>query len=371
MERETSNQLEAQPAPITDPVESARAAGLRYVDDSSPGIRRKRAGKHFSYIGVDGKPIRDPDELGRIKALAIPPAWTQVWICPRANGHIQATGRDVKGRKQYRYHPRWREVRDEAKYERMIAFGQALPHIRERVERDMALPGLPREKVLATVVRLLEMTLIRVGNREYARANGSFGLTTMRDRHVDISGSKLRFRFRGKSGKRHVIDLNDRRLARIVKRCQDIPGYELFQYLDDDGTRQSIDSSDVNDYLREITGQDFTAKDFRTWAGTVLAALALQEFAAFDSAAQAKRNIVRAIESVAERLGNTPSICRKCYVHPAVIEAYQEGAMLETLKQRAEQELKDSLHEMLPEEAAVLALLQQRLAREQEQREVG
>jgi DNA topoisomerase-1 len=254
----------------------------------------------------------------------------------------------------------------------MIAFGKVLPLIRERVEHDLALSGLPREKVLATVVRLLETTLVRVGNREYARANSSFGLTTMRDRHVNVSGSTLRFHFRGKGGKRHAIDLNDRRLARIVKRCQDIPGYELFQYIDDDGQRQTIESADVNAYLREIAGQDFTAKDFRTWAGTVLAALALQEFEAFDSEAQAKKNIVRAIESVAERLGNTPSICRKCYVHPAVLEAYQDGALIQTLKQRAEQEIAESLHELRPEEGAVLGLLQQRLAQEQEQqREVG
>lgn len=371
----TQNELidqEAQLALITDPVESAKVAGLRYVADTGPGIRRKRAGKHFSYVGVDGKPIHDSDELRRIKSLAIPPAWTDVWICPSPHGHIQATGRDVKGRKQYRYHPRWREVRDETKYGRMIAFGKALPQIRQRVEQDMGLPGLPRQKVLATVVRLLETTLIRVGNREYARANKSFGLTTMRDRHVDISGSRLRFHFRGKSGKSHTIDINDRRLARIVKRCQDIPGYELFQYIDDDGQRQTIESADVNEYLRDITGQDFTAKDFRTWAGTVLAAMALQEFESFDSQAQAKKNIVRAIETVAERLGNTPSICRKCYVHPAIIDSYQDGSMVEVLKQRAEQEIADSLHELRPEEAAVLGLLQQRLAREQEQqREVG
>ena len=360
-------QHEPEPELITDPVESARAAGLRYVDDTRPGIRRKRAGKNFSYIGLDGRPIRHSDELRRIKSLAIPPAWTDVWICPSPNGHIQATGRDAKGRKQYRYQQRWRQVRDETKYGRMIAFGKALPLIRERTERDLARPRLPREKVLAAVIRLLETTLIRVGNPEYARENGSFGLTTMRDRHLDISGSKVRFHFRGKGGKQHTVALDDRRLARIVKRCRDIPGYELFQYLDDDGQRQTIDSADVNDYLREITGQDFTAKDFRTWAGTVLAAMALQEFEAFDSNTQAKKNIVQAIEVVSERLGNTPSICRKCYVHPAVLDAYLEGSLVETLKQRAEQEIAESLHELQPEEAAVMALLQQRLAREQEQ----
>jgi DNA topoisomerase-1 len=352
---------------ISNPVESAKAAGLRYVSDTTPGIRRKRVGKNFSYIGVDGKPIHDPEELRRIKSLAIPPAYTHVWICPNPHGHIQATGRDAKGRKQYRYHPRWRAVRDETKYGRMIAFGQTLHLIRERTDRDLALPGLPREKVLATVVQLLETTLIRVGNDEYAKSNKSFGLTTMHDRHVDISGSTLRFHFRGKSGKKHTINMSDRRLARIVKRCRDIPGHELFQYIDDAGKPQDVTSDDVNAYLREITGQEFTAKDFRTWAGTVLAAIALKEFESFDSQAQAKKNIVRAIERVAERLGNTPSICRKCYVHPAVLDAYLDGSLIDVLKQRAEHELTESIKDLRPEEAAVMALLQQRLEQEQEQ----
>jgi DNA topoisomerase I len=350
---------------ITDPVESAKAAGLRYVSDEMPGIRRKRVGKHFSYIGLDGKPIRDPEELKRIKSLGIPPAYTDVWICPLPNGHIQATGRDAKGRKQYRYHPRWREVRDETKYGRMLAFGAALPRIRERVEQDLNLPDLSREKVLATVVRLLETTLIRVGNDEYARQNKSFGLTTMRDRHVEVSGATVKFRFRGKSGKNHSIALTDRRLAKIVKRCRDIPGYELFQYIDDNGDRQTIDSADVNEYLREITGQDFTAKDFRTWAGTVLATLALQECEAFESETQAKKQITQAISSVAERLGNTPSICRKCYVHPAVIDSYLDGTMLEGLQQRVEQELEDAPEGLEQEERAVMRLLKRRLEREQ------
>jgi DNA topoisomerase-1 len=339
-------------------------ASLRYVSDTRPGIARKGAGKGFSYIGPDGKPVRDPEELRRIKSLGIPPAWTEVWICPSPHGHIQATGHDEKGRKQYRYHPRWREVRDETKYGRLIAFGQALPKIREHVEHDLALPGLSREKVLATVVRLLETTLIRVGNEEYARKNHSFGLTTLRNRHVDVSGAQLRFNLRGKSDKHHSISNKDRRLARIVNRCQALPGQELFQYLDDQGQRQTVDSADVNQYLREITGQDFTAKDFRTWAGTVLAEIALRELEAFDTKAQAKKNIVRAIERVSERLGNTPTICRKCYVHPAVIDPYLDGAMLQTLNQRTEQELTSSLHGLQPEEAAVMALLQQRLARE-------
>ena len=354
----------APPEPVVDPVQSARAAGLHYVTDTTPGIRRKRAGKGFSYIGLDGRPLRDPRELARIKALGIPPAYTDVWICPDPLGHLQATGRDAKGRKQYRYHPRWREVRDETKYERMLAFGQALPRIRERTDRDLARPGLPREKVLATIVKLLEKTLIRVGNEEYAQKNHSFGLTTMRDDHVAIEDSRLRFTFRSKSGKEWQIGIKDRRLARIVRRSKEIPGYELFQYLDDDGEHRAIDSGDVNEYLREITGQDFTAKDFRTWAGTVLAAQALREFEAFDSETQAKRNVVRAIEAVSERLGNTKAVCRKCYVHPAVLDAYLDGSMLETMRQLAGQELTESLGDLRPEEAAMMALLQNRLTRE-------
>ena len=351
-------------APDVDPVASARAAGLRYVTDTGPGIRRKRAGKAFSYTGLDGKPIRNPEELRRIKALGIPPAYTDVWISPDQNGHIQATGRDAKGRKQYRYHPRWREVRDETKYDRMLAFGKALPLIRARTDEDMARRGMPREKVLATVVRLLEVTLIRVGNEEYAEQNKSYGLTTMRDRHVKVEDSRLRFKFRGKSGIEHEIDVKDRRLARIVQKSKDLPGYELFQYIDDEGQRRSIDSSDVNDYLHEITGQHFTAKDFRTWAGTVLATLALQEFEAFDSEVQAKKNIVQAVKSVAERLGNTPAVSRKSYIHPAVLDAYLDGSMLETMRQLAGQELTDSLGDLRPEEAAMMALLQNRLIRE-------
>lgn len=340
--------------------EAAEAAGLRYVSDAEPGIRRKRAGKGFRLVGPDGQPVRDPATLARIKALAIPPAWASVWVCPDPSGHIQATGRDARGRKQYRYHPRWRAVRDETKYDRMLAFGQALPRIRARTEQDLARPGLPREKVLATVVRLLEATLIRIGNQEYARANRSFGLTTMRDRHVDIAGPKLRFQFRGKSGRRHVVDLSDRRLAQIVKRCRDLPGYELFQYIDDEGQRRAIDSSDVNAYLREIAGQDFSAKDFRTWAGTLLAALALQESGPCATQSQARQQIARAIDAVAQRLGNTPAICRKCYVHPTVIESYLDGTLLGGLAAPAEQ----ADQGLRPEEAAVMALLRQRQARE-------
>ncbi len=348
----------------TDPRESAKVAGLRYVSDTQPGITRKRAGRGFSYASPDGKVVRDPETLNRIKSLVIPPAWTHVWICTKANGHIQATGRDEKGRKQYRYHSRWRQVRDETKYGRMIAFGQALPRIRKRVKHDLALDGLPHEKVLAAIVRLLETTLIRVGNEEYARENHSFGLTTMRNRHLAVHGAELRFHFRGKSGKSHSISIEDGRLASIVRRIQSLPGQELFQYIDENGDHQAIDSAEVNDYLQEITGQDFTAKDFRTWAGTKLAASMLQEFQAFSSEAQAKKNIVQAIENVSSRLGNTPSICRKCYVHPAIIASYMDGTMAAVYKQKVERELAEELADLDPEEAAVMVLLQQRLTKE-------
>ena len=353
--------------PLSDPPAAAKAAGLRYVHDDRPGIRREQSGGGFRYLDAGGDPVADEASLARIKSLAIPPAWTEVWICPQANGHLQATGRDARGRKQYRYHPKWRAVRDEVKYERMLNFGQALPAIRKEVDRALSLPGMPREKMLATIVYLLEATMMRVGNEEYARTNKSFGLTTLRNRHVKVDGSDVEFRFRGKSGVYHKVQVHDRRVARIIRRSRDLPGQELFQYVDDEGETHSIDSSDVNDYLRAITGEDYTAKDFRTWSGTVLAALALQEFEKFDSEAQAKKNIVRAIESVAEKLGNTPSVCRKCYVHPVVLDAYLDGAVLESLRERTEQELTDDLHALQPEEAAVLALLQQRQRHEQEQ----
>ena len=340
--------------------------GLRYVSDSGPGIRRRRAGKGFSYVDVEGTTIRDAARLRRIKALAVPPAWTDVWICPIANGHIQATGRDARGRKQYRYHARFREVRDGAKYERTLAFGQALPQIRAQVERDMAQPGLPKRKVVAAVVRLLELTLIRVGNEEYARQNRSYGLTTMRNRHVEVEGSAIRFRFHGKNGQEADLDLRDRRLASIVRRCQELPGQVLFQFRDEDGELDSIDSEDVNDYLREVTGEDYTAKDFRTWAGTVLAASALRAVEEVDSETAAKRNVVRAIERVAEQLGNTPAVCRSCYVHPAIVESYLDGELVSVLRKRAERELAATLEHRTPEEAAVLALLQQRLKRASE-----
>jgi len=336
--------------------EIAREASLRYVTDSAPGITRKRAGRGWRYEAPDGTPIRDKEVLARIRSLVIPPAWTHVWICPSANGHIQATGIDDRGRKQYRYHPRWREVRDEDKYERILDFGKALPEIRTHVEHDLSLPGLPRPKVLATVVRLLETTLIRVGNEEYARTNKSFGLTTLRDRHVKVDGSQLRFKFKGKSGKTHSISVRDRRLAHIVRRCQELPGQDLFEYVDDDGARHLIDSADVNEYLQEISGDDFTAKDFRTWAGTTLAATTLQEMEPADTLTARKHNVVEAIKAVAGRLGNTPAICRKCYIHPQIMEAYLDGTLAEGLKGR-------SNGSGLPsEEAAVLRLLRRQRA---------
>lgn len=347
---------------ITDPVESAKAAGLRYVSDAQPGLHRRRRGTGFSYVDADGKPVRDKDTLARIKSLVIPPAWSNVWICPNPKGHLQVTGRDARGRKQSRYHPRWREVRDETKYERMTIFAAALPAIRERVEHDLSLSGMPRPKILAAIVRLMEVTLIRVGNEEYARENQSYGLTTMRNKHVEVEGSSVTFKFQGKSKVRHTVDINDRRLARIIQRCQDIPGYELFQYVDSEGNHHTVDSADVNDYLREMTNEDFRAKDFRTWAGTVLACTMLQEFEAFESQTQAKKNVVQAIKDVAARQGNTPSVCRKCYVHPAVLDTYFSGTMIKTVKQRVEEETADSLTALRQEEVALLHLLQKRLA---------
>ncbi|WP_426958050.1 DNA topoisomerase IB [Muricoccus radiodurans] len=342
---------------IVDPKEAARAAGLRYVTDSRPGITRRPKGDGFAFLDTDGKAITDEATLARIRSLAIPPAYTDVWICPSPNGHIQATGRDARGRKQYRYHPRWRETRDATKYEHMAAFAEALPAIRARVAADLARKGLPREKVLATIVRLLETTLIRVGNDDYAKENGSYGLTTLRNRHVAVEGSELRFAFKGKSGKTWKLRHSDRRVAKVVKACQDLPGQELFAYLDEDGEPRHVSSGDVNDYLREITGQDITAKDFRTWAGTVMAALALREFEAFDSQAAAKKNLRAAIEQVSARLGNTPTVCRKCYIHPDVMEGYMSGQLVLEIAERAEAELREELSDLRPEEAAVLALL--------------
>jgi DNA topoisomerase-1 len=349
---------------IADPKAAAKVAGLTYVEDTQPGIRRQPSGQGFRYVGAKGNTLKNGRLLARIRSLAIPPAWTDVWICSNERGHLQATGRDARGRKQYRYHPDWQATRDENKYQKLIAFAKALPKMRRRVARDLRKKGLPREKVLAAIVKLLETTLIRVGNDEYAKSNGSFGLTTIRDRHAKIRGAKVRFEFRGKSGIEHEIDLEDPRLARIVRQCQDLPGQELFQYVDDKGDVRDIGPADVNEYLREIGGQEFTAKDFRTWAGTALAAQALQEFEDFDSQAAAKRNVTQAIERVAERLGNTKAICRKCYVHPAIIDAYMDRTLVETLKARTERELRESVASLSGEEGAVLGLLQQRMERE-------
>jgi len=351
---------------IVDPRDAAETAGLLYVSDEEPGIRRRKSGKGFTYTGPGGKKIEDEATLDRIRSLAIPPAYTDVWICAKANGHIQATGRDAKGRKQYRYHPAFREIRESTKYEHMLEFAKGLPAIRKTIDEHMSLRGLPREKVLATVVHLLENTLIRVGNSDYVKQNRSYGLTTLRDPHVKVEGSELRFQFKGKSGKTWRLQVKDRRIARIVKACQDLPGQDLFQYLDETGEQQSITSADVNAYLKEITGSDITAKDFRTWAGTVLAALALAEFEEFDSDAKAKKNIRAAIEKVSSRLGNTPSICRKCYVHPEIFASYLDGGLLLDIKEEIETELREDLSSLRPEEAAVLALLEQRLSREVE-----
>jgi DNA topoisomerase-1 len=399
---------------VTAPPEAARAAGLRYVDDRQPGLRRRRAGKKvrqgkrwaetFLIEGPDGRPVRDHATLERIAKLAIPPAWEQVWICPDPQGHLQATGRDARGRKQYRYHPRWREERDSTKYSRLIDFGRALPAMRRRLAADLRLPGLPRRKVLATVVKLLETTFIRVGNEEYARSNRSFGLTTLEDRHVDVHPSEVRFHFRGKSGVFHQVSVRDPAIARIVRRCRDLPGQELFQYLDEEGAPATIDSADVNQYIREVTGGEFTAKDFRTWAGTVLASQALQELAramtramtraparapraaaALRRAADhrmarrqgggargrsgsprpSRQDVVRAIERVAARLGNTPSVCRKCYVHPEVIASYMDGTLvtqLATSKQTRPPRGRST--GLRAEEAALMALLRRRLGDE-------
>src|SRR3954453_810439 len=344
-----------------DPVEVAEEAGLRYVSDEEPGYSRKRKGDEFDYFDTEGKRIRDEKRLLRIRRTGVPPAYTKVWICPSSNGHIQATGRDARGRKQYRYHERWREVRDENKYDRMLLFGKALPKIRRRVNRDLKLRGLPREKVLATVVQLLGRTFIRVGNEEYAKENKSFGLTTMRNRHVDVTATKLKFTFRGKSGKDHEVDVTDRRLAKIIRQLQDLPGQEVFQYLNENDERRKVTSEDVNDYLREITGEEFTAKDFRTWAGTVLAAIALHSQERFENKTQAKKNVKDAISAVAKILGNTPTVCRKCYVHPAVPETYLDGAMIDGLKQKTEETLERQLGDLRSEEAAVMSFLQARL----------
>jgi DNA topoisomerase I len=344
----------------TAPEASAREAGLRYVTDARPGIRRIRAGRGFRYVKADGSRVADPNEIARIKRLAIPPAWGDVWICPDSRGHLQATGRDARGRKQYRYHSDWRSKRDEVKYDRLLEFARALPRIRRRVRRDLALEGLPREKVLAAVVRLLETTLLRVGNTEYARTNKSFGLTTLRSGHAQVGTSKIRLRFTGKSGKVAEVTLENRRLARVIGRLQDLPGQELFQYIGDDGKPHAIGSDEVNAYLQEITGADFTAKDFRTWAGSVRAAAALRASEAPQGDAQARRNVVRAIELVSHELGNTPAVSRNAYVHPSIIEAYLEGDLTGDGSRGTARSAGDGLASLKVREVELVALLRRR-----------
>jgi DNA topoisomerase-1 len=323
-------------ATASEPPQSARAAGLRYVSDDDPGLRRRRSRGGFRYIGPDGR-AAPRHVLARIRALAIPPAWEDVWICADEHGHLQATGRDAKGRKQYRYHARWREARDETKYGRVSAFAAALARLRRRVARDLQLPGLPRDKAIATIVRLLETTFMRIGNEQYARENESFGLTTLRGHQVRVRAGRLHFRFRGKSGVHHSIELSDRALAAIVRRMQDLPGEELFQYVDDAGETRTIESADVNAYLKEATGEAFTSKDFRTWAGTVLAIEALRAAEPPVSSAHANRNVVRAVEYVSSRLGNTKAVCRKCYIHPGVMERYLDGTFASIVRGRTDE----------------------------------
>lgn len=316
------------PSGTPEHVDAAKAAGLRYVSDSMPGIRRQRRGKGFAYLAPDGRPVRAPAAIQRFRSLVIPPAWTQVWICPMEDGHLQVTARDARGRKQYRYHPQFREQRDGTKFERLFDFGKVIWRIRDTVERDIALEGLPRAKVLATVVWLLERTLIRVGTEELSRENNSYGLTTLRKKHVEIDGSELRFEFRGKSGVEHAVTVDDERIARIVQRCHDLRGQVLFQYLDDDGKKQEVEAGDVNDYLRDATGAEITAKDFRTWAGTMIAAEVLRAIGPAETKKQAEKNVVAAIDQTAARLGNTRTVCRKYYIHPALIAAYLVGDVL-------------------------------------------
>jgi DNA topoisomerase I len=346
--------------------EAAIRAGLRYVTDGVGGIRRQRAGKGWTFFSPEGAAIRDRAERERIKALVIPPAWTSVWICPDPRGHIQATARDARGRKQYRYHPLYREARDKSKFRRMLEFSEILPDVRERVERDLRAQDLSRRQILATVVRLLDKTLIRVGNDEYARENRSFGLTTLRGRHVNVDGAMLRFSFRGKSGVNHDVEITDRRLARIVQRCQDLPGQELFQYLDTRGKRQTISSDDVNAYLRETTGRDITAKDFRTWAGTMLAAKELGALGPAKTRREAERNVNRALDAVADRLGNTRAVCRKYYVHPGLLRAYLASRTVSLPSQSLPRQFRGARQPaaLRRDEVAVLQFLQEEAVEE-------
>lgn len=347
--------------PTTDPVMAARAAGLRYVTDAQPGIRRVSRGKGFAYYSPENQPIRDQETLSRIRSLVIPPAWKSVWICPHPAGHLQATGRDDRGRKQHRYHPRWREVRDATKYDRMIAFARILPRVRRQVTQLIQTPGLSRDKVLATIIRLLEVSLVRVGNEEYARHNKTYGLTTLQDRHAKVNGEKLQFFFKGKSGKWHDITVEDRRMAKIVKSCQDLPGQDLFQYLDDNQQRRDVTSDDVNQFISQIAGQEFTAKDFRTWAGTVLTAQTLYQMGPAQTKVQLKSHIAQAIKLAAARLGNTVSVCRKCYVHPLVLDAYSHGELhLKVPSKKEPEPAPSNLDDLSEDEQAVLDFLQSR-----------
>jgi DNA topoisomerase I len=355
--------LDSEIQTISDCKEAAACAGLTYAAVDAPGIRRRRVGRGFTYRGPDGRPVTDVQVLRRIKSLAIPPAWSMVWICPDPDGHIQATGYDAKGRKQYRYHPKFREVRECVKYEHMMAFAEALPCLRAKIGSDMKKPGLGREKVLATVVHLLETTMIRVGNEEYAKENNSYGLTTLLSRHVKVDGQELKFHFKGKSGKEWRLSVRDRRIAKIVRSCQELPGQHLFQYFDDGGNLETVTSADVNAYLRETSGRDITTKDFRTWTGTVLAAMALAGFEKAGSKARAKKNVTRAVEQVAARLGNTAAICRKCYVHPEIVSAYLDGGLPIEAQKDIGRQLSEEIAGLRPEEVAVLFFLRSRLAR--------
>jgi len=342
-----------------EPEQSATLAGLHYVRADSLQIERKKVGRGFSYLDANGDRIRDKQELKRLKALTIPPALTEVFYCHLPNGHLQAVGRDAKRRKQYFYHPQWRKTRSQHKFNRMLLFGASLPILRQTTSKHLRQRGLPREKVLAAVIQLLETTLIRVGNKQYAQKNCSFGLTTLRDRHVDIEGQKVRFEFRGKSGVQHEIELKDRRLANVIKKCQDIPGYEIFKYYDQSGDRHFVDSGDVNQYLQQVTNHDFTAKDFRTWAGTLLIAIELNQLGEFDSEKQAQENVTQAIKNVAKQLGNRPATSRKYYIHPTIIEAYQTGFLLDTMSEV--KDLKSTTNELYPEEIAILKIIKKAL----------
>lgn len=347
-----------------EPIATAKAAGLRYISDTMPGIRRVKRGAHFAFLAPSGKPIKDEAEIKRIRTLAIPPAYTDVWISPDPKGHLQATGRDARGRKQYRYHRLWREARDENKFERTAAFASALPAIRAQIARDMALPGLPRDKVLATLVDLLEITLIRVGNDEYAKENDSYGLTTMKNEHVRVQGETLRFHFRGKSGVEHAVAVRDKRLAKIVKSVRELPGQELFQYLAEDDSRSPVHSHDVNEYIERIAGAHFTAKDFRTWEGTMYCALALAAYDVAETVADRKRNIVEAVAAVAKRLGNTPAVCKKSYIHPGVIQDYLESGALELVERNVRKKTA-AAHALSADEQKVLAYIEQLLTRDE------